>query len=163
MAHRSLFVCVLLMASSVILPAATLSGSQMPPALRTEADVQGLCEDALSQIVSGDLEQGIATLRPYATSILKEDVDSLENHLVSQASTIKDSYGEALGFVLISEDNLKDTILKAVYVVKYERHLIRWTFIFYKPFDSWILDYFNYDDAIDALFAPTPTVPAPAK
>ena len=162
MAKKGLLVPFLMVAASMMLPAATLSGSQAP-ALRTEGDVENLCENALSHIVDGDLEQGIATLRPYAMSISKEDVDSLENQLVSQAATIKDSYGDPIGFVLISKDNLKDTILKAVYVVKYERHLIRWTFIFYKPYDSWILDYFNYDDSIEALFATTPKVPTPAK
>ena len=66
----------------------------------------------------------------------------------------------AIGYVLISRENIKDTILKRVYVVKYERHLIRWSFIFYKPYSSWILDYFNYDDAIEALFGPKVATPA---
>jgi hypothetical protein len=152
---------ILVPGSTPLLSAATLSDPKTPAALRTEADVLNLCENALSNIVNGEMAKGIAMLRPYALSISKEDVDSLENQLVGQAVTIQASYGDAIGFVLISKENLKDTILKAVYVVKYERHLIRWTFIFYKPYDSWILDYFNYDDSIADLFAPRP--PAPAK
>ena len=145
------------------LAAATLSESQVPPALRTERDVQNLCENVLSQVVNGELEKGIATLRPYAIGISKEDMDSLENQFLGQEGTIRESYGDPIGYVLISKENLKDTILKTVYVVKYERHLIRWTFIFYKPYDSWVLDYFNYDDRIDALFAPVPKIATPAK
>jgi len=151
----------LILGAAVLLTGATSPDSQAPPALRTEKDVQSLCENALSHIVNGDLAEGVATLRPYATNISKDDVDSLENQLLGQEGTIRQSYGDAIGSVLISRENLKDTILKVVYVVKYERHLIRWSFIFYKPYDSWILDYFNYDDDIEALFGPK--APAPAK
>ena len=163
MAKQSRLVTVLALGSTMFLTGATFSESQAPPTLRTERDVQNLCENALSHVVNGDLETGIAALRPYATSISKEDVDSLENHLLGQETTIRESYGDAIGYVLITKENVKDTILKTVYVVKYERHLIRWTFIFYKPYDSWILDYFNYDDRIDALFSPAPTIPASSK
>lgn len=160
MAKRILFTALLVLGSCLFAAGSTLSDSKTSPALRTERDVRNLCENALSHIVEGDPAQGISMLRPYATGISKEDVDSLENQLLGQAGTIKQSYGEAIGYVLISEEDLSDTILKAVYVVKYERHLIRWTFIFYKPYDSWILDYFNYDDRIEALFSPKASEPS---
>ncbi|MGA2764919.1 MAG: hypothetical protein ABSG17_16340 [Spirochaetia bacterium] len=159
MAKRSALPIVLALGSALGLSAATIGDTQAPAELKTERDVQNLCETALSYVVSGDLEQCIAVLRPYATSISREDVDSLENQLKGQATTIKNSYGDPIGYVLISMENLKDTILKGVYVVKYERHLIRWSFIFYKPYSSWILDYFNYDDAIEALFGPKVAAP----
>ncbi len=160
MAKRTAVSLFLMLGSCLLLAGATLSDSKTPLTLRTEGDVTNLCENALSHIVDGDPAKGISTLRPYATSISTEDVDSLENQLTGQAETIKKSYGDAIGFVLVSMENLKDTILKAVYVVKYERHLIRWTFIFYKPYDSWILDYFNYDDRIEALFSPKASEPS---
>lgn len=160
-AKRLPVLVALVLGAGGLLTAATAADSQTPPPLRTERDVQNLCENALSLIVEGDVGKGIGTLRPYATGISKDDVDVLESHLEGQAVTIKDSFGDPLGYVLISKENLKDTILKAVYVVKYERHLIRWSFIFYKPYDSWILDYFNYDDSIEALFAPK--APGPAR
>ncbi len=143
-----------------LLAAVALADSQTLPALHTEKDVQNLCENALSHIVNGDVAQAITTLRPYATSISKDDVDSLESHLLGQASTIRESYGDAIGYVLISKENLKDTLLKEVYIVKYERHLIRWSFIFYKPYDAWILDFFNYDDSVEDLFAPKSQAPS---
>jgi hypothetical protein len=152
---------VLFLASCLLLPAANKSDTQGAPALRTEGDITDLCENALSHIVDGDIAKGIAALRPYALSISKSDMDSLENQLLGQADTIRESYGDPIGYVLISKANLKDTVLRVVYVVKYERHLIRWTFIFYKPYDSWILDFFNYDDSIEDLFGPRS--PAPAK
>jgi hypothetical protein len=159
--RKSLLLPALILGSALLLTGANGSAPQTPPALRTEGDIQDLCENALSHIVDGDVAQGIAILRPYALSISKSDMDSLENQLLGQADTIKESYGDPIGYVLISRVNLKDTVLKTVYVVKYERHLIRWTFIFYKPYDSWILDFFNYDDSIEDLFAPR--APAPAK
>jgi hypothetical protein len=159
MAGRAPFLAAALLGVLLLLLAASLSDSQAPAPLHTEKDVQNLCENALSHIVNGDVEEAIAALRPYATNISKDDVDSLENHLLGQESTIRDNYGVPIGYVLISRENLMDTILKAVYVVKYERHLIRWSFIFYKPYDSWILDYFNYDDSIEDLFAPRASAP----
>jgi len=158
---KRLPLAVLFLGSCLLLPAANKTDSQAAPPLHTEGDITDLCENALSHIVDGDVAKGIAALRPYASSISKSDMDSLENQLLGQADTIKESYGDPIGYVLVSMVDLKDTVLRAVYVVKYERHLIRWTFIFYKPYDSWILDFFNYDDSVEDLFGPR--VPAPAK
>ncbi len=134
--------------------------AQDAPLLRSESDVQDLCDRALSNIVNGDISQGIGVLRPYATSISKEDVDALEAQITGQTPTIQKNYGQPLGYLLISKDNLRDTVMRMTYIVKYQKHLIRWNFIFYKPVDSWVLDYFNYDDSIDALFGSRSPSPA---
>lgn len=149
MTQKSVLLAVFLLA----LPA-FLTFAQNAPPLKTDRDVQALCEQALAGIQAGAFVQGIAVLRPYATSISTEDVDSLEKQLGEQAPTIRKNYGDAIGFLFISKETLANTVLKLVYLVKYERHIIRWTFIFYKPVDSWVLDYFNYDDSIEALFGP---------
>lgn len=137
----------------VLLPV-LLAFSQNGPPLKSDGDVQALCEEALSYIQAGAFVQGVAILRPYALAISTEDVNSLEKQLEEQAPTVRKNYGDAIGYLFISKENLKDTVLKLVYLMKYEKHIIRWSFIFYKPIDSWVLDYFNYDDSIEALFGP---------
>jgi hypothetical protein len=126
--------------------------SQRAAPLRSDRDIQTLCEETLANVVAGDVSRGIGALRPYATGISVEDVDSLETQLRAQAATITKNYGDPLGFAFISGENLRDTVMRLVYIVKYQRHMIRWSFIFYKPVDSWILDYVNYDDSVEALF-----------
>ncbi|HVO38067.1 MAG TPA: hypothetical protein VMV03_03465 [Spirochaetia bacterium] len=128
--------------------------SQRAAPLRTDRDIQALCEETLANVVAGDVSRGIGALRPYATGISVEDVDSLETQIRGQAATITKNYGDPLGFMFISGENLRDTVIRLVYIVKYQKHMIRWSFIFYKPVDSWILDYVNYDDSVEALFGP---------
>lgn len=141
---------------------ALLAFSQRAAPLRTDRDIQALCEETLANIVAGDVSRGVGLLRPYATGISVEDVDSLETQLRGQAATITKNYGDPLGFVFISGESLRDTVMRLVYIVKYQKHMIRWSFIFYKPVDSWILDYVNYDDSVEALFG-IKSPPPPAR
>ena len=39
-----------------------------------------------------------------------------------------------------------------IYVSKYEKHAMRWLFYLYKSKDGWVINTFNFDDQIQALF-----------
>lgn len=80
------------------------------------------------------------------------EIQSLESSTIKQLDSVKGRYGKILGYELIKEEKIKDTFIKYTYVMKYEKHIIRWKYIFYKPEEKWILNSFNFDDSINKLF-----------
>jgi hypothetical protein len=72
-----------------------------------------------------------------------------------------DDYGTAFGYLreqpnCICAENFAelagDFILKLVYVVRREKHIIRWQFIYYKAAADWKLDAISFDDDIGGVF-----------
>jgi hypothetical protein len=57
--------------------------------------------------------------------------------------------GKYLGKELISQKSVSPGFVGYTYLAKHENEPIRFTFIFYKPQNEWILYRFNFDDAID--------------
>ncbi|MEO1022182.1 MAG: hypothetical protein AAFW89_06515 [Bacteroidota bacterium] len=71
--------------------------------------------------------------------------DALAN-LKSQISGLNEDYvGTYYGYELIVEKKLGDSFALQSYLVKYDRQPIRFTFLFYRPNEEWMLYSFQYD------------------
>jgi hypothetical protein len=72
-------------------------------------------------------------------NLLKQKLDSLHFGL-----------GKYLGRELIVQKNPSPSLVLYSYLVKHENMPVRFTFMFYKPQNDWVLYRFNFDDQIDA-------------
>jgi hypothetical protein len=82
----------------------------------------------------------------------ESDVDILEVQTTKRLEVVKERFGSTLEYVLVEEKEIKDTFFKLVYVIKYERHITRWEFIYYKPKTKCLLNSIKLDDDIGKLF-----------
>jgi hypothetical protein len=71
--------------------------------------------------------------------------------LIRQTNSGLPMYGKNLGFELISEDKFGSSVVKLVYLLKFERHPIVWEFFFYKPYSKWFLANVRYNDQLNTL------------
>ena len=116
-----------------------------------QSQTQDFCDSFLNLMVEEDIEQAFDMVEkewPFSIS----EIQSLESSTIKQLDSIKGRFGKILGYELIKEDKIKESFIKYTYVMKYEKHIIRWKFIFYKPEDKWILNSLNFDDSINKLF-----------
>jgi hypothetical protein len=60
-----------------------------------------------------------------------------------------DQLGDYDGYELITEKKAGESYILKSFLIKYERQPIRFTFILYKPKQSWELQNFNFDTDID--------------
>ena len=74
-----------------------------------------------------------------------------------QASELKDKFRDASlkiglfnGFEPITTKNTTSSFVLFSYLVKHDNQPIRFTFIFYKPKNDWMLYKFKFDDSLDA-------------
>ncbi len=115
------------------------------------SQTKDFCDSFLNLMVEEDIEQAFDMVEkewPFSIS----EIQSLESSTIKQLDSIKGRFGKILGYELIKEDKIKESFIKYTYVMKYEKHIIRWKFIFYKPEDKWILNSLNFDDSINKLF-----------
>lgn len=116
-----------------------------------QEQTKDFCDRFLTLMVEEDIEKAFNIVEeqwPFAIA----EIQRLESSTIKQLDSVKGRYGNILGYELVKEEKIKDTFVKYTYVMKYEKHIIRWKFIFYKPDDSWILNSFNFDDSINELF-----------
>lgn len=87
-----------------------------------------------------------------ALNTTKDGILKLQMDVAQQLASVEPRYGQALDHFLYREDMREDTFYRLEYVVKQEKHITRWVFIFYKPKDRWQLNNFEWDDNIKKIF-----------
>ncbi len=110
-----------------------------------------VCDEFMKMFAAGKIEKGFELLKPYSVIPEKEFTDAV-NQSVNQLGLIGNRIGKIVGYELIREETVKDTLVKYTYIAKYEKHVIRCIFMFYRPGEKWIFNRFNFDDNVDELF-----------
>ncbi|HSZ31825.1 MAG TPA: hypothetical protein VK772_00865 [Puia sp.] len=89
------------------------------------------------------VEYCFSTNKWYTKKI--DDVVDLENKVKDLPRVV----GEYLGYELLTEKTAGANIKIVIYIVRFEREPMRFTFLFYKPKDKWQVNNFSYDENID--------------
>ncbi len=125
--------------------AQTISG------LISEDDTKKVCDQFLGKINGNDLNGAFSLIKPYI-GIPEADFKVILDETTEQRAQMIRKFGKSLSVEFIQEQKIKDTLAKYTYLEKCKIHVIRWSFIFYKPEDKWILNSFYWDDNVRDLF-----------
>jgi hypothetical protein len=72
--------------------------------------------------------------------------------LTKKLDSLQGVLGNYTGYEQITEKKAANGLVLFSYLVKHEKHPLRFTFIFYKPKDHWLIYQFDFDaDLIDEL------------
>ena len=72
--------------------------------------------------------------------------------LRSQLNQFQDMVGDYIGYEYIGDARLGKSFSSFIYLVKYDRQPVRFSFEFYKPRDKWIIYAFKFDDSFNKDF-----------
>jgi hypothetical protein len=146
------FFCFSLMLTFLVcLFAAPETGFGEIKRLKERQDAQWLCDLFMLKLTELDANEAFLTLRPYS-GMAEDDFSVYAEQANAIIETVKPDYGEVIGFVLVDESNIKDIVLRYTYLLKYERHALRWTFYFYRAEREWFFNEFNVDNKLHELF-----------
>jgi hypothetical protein len=85
----------------------------------------------------------------FGTNKLFTDQASI-NLLKVKLDSLQRSVGQYLGKELIAQKSASASLVFYSYLVKFTNQPVRFTFMFYKPQNDWVLYRFKYDDQMDA-------------
>jgi hypothetical protein len=119
-------------------------------------DLKQVCKDGVTQASRLDVK-GFALLWQNTASApaSAEEQDTQAHGQIQQLQVFQEQFGAFLSCELAEEKKATDSLRRYIYLVKYEKNVICWSFILYKAQDQWKILYFNWTDnaaAIDSLF-----------
>lgn len=116
-----------------------------------EKRVREYCNSFIEYIVDEEIQKAFDLIEGQWI-FSPSEIQSIEVQAIKQLDLVKGRFGNILGYKMLKQEIVGDMFLKYTYIVKYENHIIRWIFIFYKSEDVWLLNTIRFDDSIDKLF-----------
>jgi len=119
--------------------------------LESKDAAKKLTDQVMVKVAAGDIEGGILLMKPYLI-IPESEFNVMMEQTKLQLPAIQGRFGKVLGAEFIKEKTAGKSLLKIVQIQKFEKHIMRWNFIFYSPDGKWVLNTFNFDDNIRSMF-----------
>lgn len=110
-----------------------------------------LSNEVVSKIVTGDLDGGFQLVKPYLI-VPESEFNVMLEQAKLQMPMIHGRFGKSLGGEFIKEKLIGKSLFQVIQIQRFEKHIIRWKFIFYKPDTKWVINGFTFDDNINSLF-----------
>lgn len=114
-------------------------------------EMQEYCERILSHLQGGDVDSAFVLIKSQWLFDPAE-IDSVWEKTANQLPGLQNRFGDILAVSEVGSERVGELLIRFIYVIKYERHVVRWLFVFYKPRTKWILNSFKWDDSISELF-----------
>lgn len=114
-------------------------------------DARDLADQVMHEITHEGPLEGIELLRDYIVFPMAE-FDQLKSQIDMQLPLIERRFGEPISYEFVWQDEVGSSLKRIVYIQKLERHALVWTFIFYRPRDTWMLNTFYFNDMLQEAF-----------
>ena len=109
------------------------------------------CDKFMKLFQGGKQLQAMQMLKTI--SLLKEeDIDKLSDQVESQLETIESNYGKMISYEFVKDKEVKDFILKRIYILRMEKFYLKFSFILYKSSAGWKVTGVNYNEDIEDAF-----------
>jgi hypothetical protein len=140
---------ILVTAALFSLSAAQAAGQGVP----SVADLRKVTDSVMAKVGGGDIEGGLKIMRPL-TIIPTAEFDVMLGQVPLQLPGISARFGASMGQEFLKEEKLGDSLVRLIYLHKFERHAMRWIFYCYKGKSGWVINTFRFDDKWQELFSP---------
>ena len=119
--------------------------------LNTKEEAKRLCDKFMKHIVMREIEKAFDVIEPYFP-IPETELYTMEMQSIKQLSMAERRFGQPIGYEFVKETSVGDTLIKIIYMEKFENTPVGWMFIFYKPKDKWVLNFFTWNDNTEVFF-----------
>ena len=114
-------------------------------------DVRALTQRSMDHVLAGTVDDVFIELLPH-WPLPKNELSMLRMQTLTRRNLVGERFGDSIGIVRVNERIIADSIVRITFIEKFERHVVRWVFAYYKPEDQWLVNFIVWDDDIDALF-----------
>ena len=119
--------------------------------LNSKEEAKALCDKFMKHISMSEVEKAFDAIEPYFP-IPETELYTMEMQSIKQLSMAEKRFGQPIGYEFVKETSVGDTLIKIIYMEKFENTPVGWMFIFYKPKDKWVLNFFTRNDHTEVFF-----------
>jgi len=119
--------------------------------LNNRDEISKHSEKVMKFLKDSEFQEAFTELEKY-WPLPENEMVQLESQTIKQFNMVADRFGNIIGFDFIRDETIKDYAIRKIYVLRFEKHMIRVLFTYYKNNDGWILNGFKWDDQFDELF-----------
>lgn len=141
---------------------AALAASRAPPgsqervigatqALPSVDAAVALSDRVMQHLVAGKTVEGFDLARPHAL-VTKAQMDEFLQHVTAQQATWDARFGKSTGYELLRNDTVGDSMVRTLYLHRFDEHAIVWYFIWYRGTKGWVLNRFVFLEDSTKLF-----------
>lgn len=135
---------------SILIFAVSLSANAVE-SLSSKKEAQSLAKSVMESVSKDQFKDGLSKLRPY-TVVPVAEFDVQMGQMDMQIPAIAKRFGKSIGYDFVKTEQLGESLIQYVYLQKFEKHVMVWRFIFYKPKDKWLLNTWYFNDQVKPLF-----------
>ncbi|MFV1983841.1 MAG: hypothetical protein ACC657_09920 [Thiohalomonadales bacterium] len=119
--------------------------------LPTKEAAKELAKSVMIKVGQGKTQEGLDLVKPYLIIPVAE-FNVMKNQFAMQAPMIEQRFGKSIGIEFAEIEEVGKSLMMVIYLQKFEKHVMRWKFYFYKPKNNWVLNTFNFDDKLQMMF-----------
>jgi hypothetical protein len=135
----------------MILSLVLVSTNVLADTLPSKAKAKELAKSVMTEISKGNIEAGIQLTKPYLV-VPEHEFLALIDQMKMQQPTINQRFGKTISVEVAAIEEVGESLMLVLYLQKFDRHVLRWKFYFYKPRNEWVLNTFTFDDQIHSMF-----------
>lgn len=129
----------------------TLQGSAQYKYLKDIENAKSISKDVAQLFKENKINEAFIKIKTY-WPLQENEINNLESKTIQSMNLVAERFGNSEGIVKVSEQNIKDTAFREVYLIKYENTALRLIFTYYKNNNGWIINSFKWDDSFAEEF-----------
>ena len=126
-------------------------GNAIAGDLTTPQQTQDICQSAANKFASGDIDGAFDVLIPY-WPLPKEEVKAIAYQSKAQLDMVSGRYGQPLGAEYVRTETVGKSLIKQTFLIKFSKHALRMSCVFYKPEKVWLMNSTSWDDKPQDFF-----------
>lgn len=129
----------------------TLQSSAQNKYLKDIENAKLISKDVAQLFKENKINEAFIKIKAY-WPLPENEIDNLESKTIQSMNLVAERFGNSEQIVKVSEQNIKETAFREVYLVKYENTALRLIFTYYKNNTGWIINAFKWDDIFTEEF-----------
>lgn len=127
-----------------------VSGAASAGTVTTAEQTQAICGEAAALFASGQHDRAYESLEPH-WPLPKEEIQNLGYQTKMQMGMVGDRFGDSIGAEHVQTISAGSSLVRHVFLIKHQKHALKFSCVFYKPEDTWLVNAIVWDDQAHTL------------
>lgn len=115
-----------------------------------EKAMMKLSESFMGLVSAGKYREAYNSMKAHWL-LPSHEIEQLIYQTEQQLPMISSRYGKSIGYERINTEYIGKSLVKEIYIQKFEKHALAWLLFYYKPDDQWLVNAVAFSDDIYSL------------